>query len=347
MTVGDGVVGSSLRTRAHMRVAKESRLWPLVLASVYAVPTYIAFRAGWLGGRLTVMSVGFVFLLPFAIGCILAASMQGRAKGAGRGVVVIGTWLGALTIVGTVAVLSGEPLLFVVMALPVLVLMSGLGAALMWAMFERVAQRSLRALVLALVVAAPFVTGFAESLVPPAPALRSVRTQIDIAADPDVTWRNVTRVPAIQPAEHRFSILHVLGLPRPRQAVLSHEGVGGVRDAQFEQGLRFVEEVTHWDDRRDLRFTIEVDRSRTLSPLMTAIDGHFRVLEGHYSIEPLGEGRVRLHLVSSERLDTRFNGYAGLWTDGVMRHLQTYILRIIKERCEAQASAAGGRHAAV
>jgi hypothetical protein len=217
----------------------------------------------------------------------------------------------------------------------------------MWVLYEHVAQRSLRAVALALVVTAPFFTGVAESVVPPAPAMRSVRTQIDIDADPDITWRNVTRVAAIQPSEHRFSILHVLGLPRPREAVLSHDGVGGIRDAQFEQGLSFIEQVTHWDARRDLRFTIEIDRTRTVSPLMTAIDGHFRVLEGHYSIEPLDHGRVRLHLVSSERLDTRFNGYAGLWTDEVMRHLQTYILRIIKARCEAQAAASGARHASV
>jgi hypothetical protein len=34
------------------------------------------------------------------------------------------------------------------------------------------------------------------------------------------------------------------------------------------------------------------------------------------------------------RLSTRFNGYAGFWTDFIMRDTQQYILEIIRDRCE-------------
>ncbi len=61
------------------------------------------------------------------------------------------------------------------------------------------------------------------------------------------------------------------------------------------------------------------------------------MVDDRYVIEPVGEGRVRLSLVSSHRLTTRFNGYGGLWTDLLMRDLQMYILRIVKDRAERAA----------
>ena len=59
--------------------------------------------------------------------------------------------------------------------------------------------------------------------------------------------------------------------------------------------------------------------------------------EGEYRIEPLapeGSGRVRLRLESRHRLSTRFNPYAGLWTDFILGDTQRYILEALKERCE-------------
>jgi hypothetical protein len=60
---------------------------------------------------------------------------------------------------------------------------------------------------------------------------------------------------------------------------------------------------------------------------------YFDVLQGSYRIEPLTRG-VRLHLSSEHRLSTRFNPYAALWTDFIMRDTQDYILRIVARRAE-------------
>jgi hypothetical protein len=58
------------------------------------------------------------------------------------------------------------------------------------------------------------------------------------------------------------------------------------------------------------------------------------VIEGRYRIVPAGDGRWILKLDSTQRLSSRFNWYASFWTDRVMGHLQNYILRIIRDRCE-------------
>ncbi|MBF5042044.1 MULTISPECIES: hypothetical protein [Myxococcaceae] len=195
----------------------------------------------------------------------------------------------------------------------------------------------------------PFLMAPLESQVAASRQLREVDTAIDIEAPPAVVWQHIIRVRAFQPEEHRPALSHLIGFPRPVEATLSHEGVGGVRHASFERGVVFVETVTTWVPERELAFSIRADPS-TIPP--TALDAHvtvggpyFDVLDGRYRIEPLGARRVRLHLSSTHRLSTHFNPYSGAWTDFVMRDVQRYILAILKDRCEREAgsgaSAAG------
>jgi hypothetical protein len=149
-------------------------------------------------------------------------------------------------------------------------------------------------------------------------------------------WQQIIRVPAIKPVEQSFSPLHLLGLPRPIEATLSYEGVGAVRHASFEQGLVFVETVNEWQDRRSIGFSIERDQDSVPPEPLGAIGGpFFDMLDGRYEIEPIGDGRSVLHLTSTHRLSTRFNWYAGLWTEPIMSELQRYILEIVKARAEA------------
>jgi hypothetical protein len=64
----------------------------------------------------------------------------------------------------------------------------------------------------------------------------------------------------------------------------------------------------------------------------------FAVESGRYRLAPLADGRVRLHLSSTHRLATHFNGYGGLWTDAIMDDIQRRILEVIKHRCETAAT---------
>ena len=197
---------------------------------------------------------------------------------------------------------------------------------------------------MAAVLVLPFLVSPLESRVAAAMQLREVDTAIDIDAPPATVWRHIIRVPAFRPEEHRLAFSHVIGFPRPVEATLSHEGVGGVRHATFERGVLFVETVTTWEPERELAFSIRADPG-TIPP--SALDEHvtvggpyFDVLDGRYRLEPLGVGRVRLHLSSTHRLSTHFNLYSGAWTDFVMRDVQRYILGILKERCEREAGTA-------
>ncbi|HWA71103.1 MAG TPA: hypothetical protein VG937_02145 [Polyangiaceae bacterium] len=96
----------------------------------------------------------------------------------------------------------------------------------------------------------------------------------------------MTLAPAFGP-----SVAHVIGLPRPIEATLSHDGVGGVRIARFERGLEFREVVSESQVERRLSFAISAEPAPT-----AALDEHvavggpyFGVLDGTYELEPLAE----------------------------------------------------------
>ena len=184
----------------------------------------------------------------------------------------------------------------------------------------------------------PYFAAPIESRMPRPQSIREVKTQITIHADPETVWRNIERVPNIADHEQGFSFFHLLGFPRPVEATLSHEGIGGVRNATFEGGVLFVETITDWRPQEALSFDIKADTGSipptTLDEHVTVGGPYFDVLEGRYRIEREGEGTVLLQLSSVHRLSTRFNFYSGVWTDFIMRDIQNNILGIIKHRCE-------------
>ena len=199
---------------------------------------------------------------------------------------------------------------------------------------------------LAVVVFAPFLAAPLESMRTAASEVRTVRTAIEVNASPAAVWREIRSVPKITEAEQSFDFSHFLGFPRPTEALLAGEGVGAVRYARFEGKVLFIERITDWQEEKQLSFAIRADTANippgTFDEHVTIGGPYFDVLRGSYRIEELAPNRVRLHLSSDQRLSTGFNFYAHFWTEALMADLQTYILRIIKRRCEAPRSRARG-----
>ena len=314
--------------RPRIGVPSRGRARGVIAGAAYGLLTHAVFHSFSSGPG--TMSAALLFVTPFSIGALVSLQLRRGCAMWRSAVVSVCTCVG---VGGLLAALGMEPLLYIVMALPALVTCAAFGGGVAFAM-RRAGPRTVVAAAVALALA-PFVVGAAETLVPTGTAVRNVHTQVTIQTDKSVIWRNITRVSEIQSYEQRFSAFHALGLPRPRQAMLSRDGVGAIRDATFAGGLSFVETVIAWRPEQELRFTIAVDRTRPVPPVIDAIDGEvFTVTEGRYRIEPSGDGRWLLRLDSTQRLSTRFNWYASFWTDRVMAHLQNYILRIIRDRCE-------------
>lgn len=280
------------------------------------------------------MTFAFIFLVPLAIGYLATAAAP---PGEGRARTALALPLGAVFMVLVVVLAVGvEGMICVVMMTPVFLLMALLGSVLA-VIVRRVRNRRMRVTALVLVLTLPYAAGPLEQQIPQLQSRRIVENRIRIRADAQTVWGQIIRVPAIRPDEYRTTFIHRIGFPRPIEATLSHEGVGGVREASFERGVLFRETVIDWVPQKRLSFTIAVDSipTKTLDQHVTVGGEYFDVLDGTYEIVPVSADEVELRLWSTHRLSTHFNPYARLWTDFVMRQIQGNILQVVRARAEA------------
>ncbi len=284
----------------------------------------------------TVMSIGFIFFVPLALG-ILTVRFALRPSWVYS---IFGPWISVALFIAASIMFKWEGFICGIMAAPIFLVMGSIGGIIMKVIL--MLNGSKRAYIFTGFLFLPFISSGIESQFVVPPTQRLVPTQIIINAPVDVVWNNIIRIPKIQPKEHHLSFFQSMGFPKPIEATLSREGVGGVRHATFEGGLLFIETITEWQEKKKLVFSIKAN-TESIPP--TTLDQHvkiggeyFDMLEGDYEIEPIGSNKVILHLSSTQRLSTRFNAYAGLWTEAVMRSIQNYILVIIKQRCEGKGS---------
>lgn len=286
-----------------------------------------------------VMTIGFLFLGPLAIGYITIAVAESSGPRLFWQWLVV-PWGGVALSVLITWLFNLEGLICIVFALPVAMVLSSIGGVCA-GVAARFTRKHRGAAVACAAVLPLLIAPMEGQRVRSPLEYRAVQTQIRIHAPAAVVWSNIERVRAIAPAELRPAWTHAIGFPRPVEATLTHEGIGGVRHATFEHGLLFIETVTAWEPDRLLAFSIRADTAEipptTLDEHVTIGGRYFDVLQGAYRIEPAEGGDVVLHLSSQERLSTDFNEYAGLWSDAVMRSLQTSILQVIRNRCEQSA----------
>ena len=286
------------------------------------------------GETQAVMTLAFLGAVPFAMGA-LAGALLGR--GASIVSAVLLPWATVALSIAAALATGREGVICSVMALPLLMGAASLGGVLAWAVLRRGGGAPLVVLVCGGAAAPVGIVRWEAGAQAPRDE-RTVAGWIDIDAPREAVWREIARVRPIAPDELPLRASHLMGFPRPIEATLSFEGPGAVRKASFERGLVFTETVTTWRPLEELSFTIAVDPvpPEALDEHVTIGGPHFDVLDGTYRLEALPAGGVRLHLSSRHRLSTRFNAYAGWWSDLVMSDIQGAILDVVKARAEAR-----------
>ncbi|MCB1159626.1 MAG: hypothetical protein H7A25_12435 [Leptospiraceae bacterium] len=281
------------------------------------------------------MTWGFVFILPFSLGVITVyfASEKRQNSLAFR---ILMPWVSATVSLLLTIVTGLEGTICMIMALPIYLFMSSIGGVLTGIYLNHNSNRPNRLVFLSIFLFLPFTEARIENNFPLITEIRTVHSTIDIKANSKTVWSHITRIPKI--TEKQSGLFYTMGFPKPVEATLSHDGVGGIREAKFERGLMFLETITVWEENKRLIFTIKSDPEKTplttLDPHVVVGGDYFDTLLGKYEIEILDNNTIRLHLESKFRISTRFNFYAHLWSDFLMRDIQENILRVIKERCE-------------
>ncbi len=298
---------------------------------LYGVSLRLIATNNALGALISIMTVSFLLLGPLVIGWASIRFNTNKELSAKQAFflpfipVILGcliTWIFNL-----------EGLICIAMYLPLGLVLAGVGGVI-----NRGAKLDFKKSTF-VILALPFVVNFSESKVKFETQSHTVQNVIEINGSTESVWNEIKSVRKIQKSELADSWIHKIGFPRPLDAEIDKEAVGGIRTANFERGLQFIETVDRWEPGKLLSFKIDVDPKnippQALDEHVTIGGPYFDVLHGTYEIENLGQNKVRLHLKSEFRLSTHFNFYAGFWTDLIMHQIQSDILSVIKKRSEA------------
>ena len=230
------------------------------------------------------------------------------------------------------SVLKVEGLICIAMYLPAGLILAGIGG-----LWGRLTIMKSNKIVLVMLIL-PFATHLTEKNINFETESHFVKNSIAINRSASKVWNEIKSVRTIKKDELPDSWVHKIGFPRPLDAEIDKEPVGGIRTANFERGLQFIETVNRWEPNKLISFQIDIDPKK-IPP--GALDEHvsiggpyFDVLHGTYEIETLNSGQVILHLQSEFRLSTHFNFYASIWTDLIMHRIQYDILSVVKKRAE-------------
>lgn len=247
----------------------------------------------------------------------------------------------AMTSVGLVSLflvlLAFEGAVCIAMAAPIGLVLALLGATVGWAVqLERWSHRldQIR-LYAAAWILAPLLLA-AEARTPGKPPLFAATTTCDIAATPEVVWRQVVSFSELPPPTE---VIFLAGIAYPLRARLEGKGVGAVRYCEFSTGP-FVEPITVWEDHRRLGFDVlsQPHPMREWSPYAEVrpahLEGFFRSRRGEFRLTPLAGGGTRLEGTTWYEQAIWPQAYWKPWTDYLVHRIHDRVLRHIKAEAE-------------
>ncbi len=304
------------------------------IPTAYAVLLRLFFGIEQWDDLFEVMSITFLYCLPTIVGG-LTVYLSDKEKVKKLSYRILAPWIPIFLFLVITLAFAIEGWACWLMILPVFLIAASIGGLI--GGYLKLKRRNDR-LNISLMVLIPFLFAPVESLINKIPATYEAYTYIDINAEAEVIWDNVTRVREIKEDEDTGWLNEFLGFPRPVRAELDFEGVGAYREAIFTNGLVFHETVTEYEDNKLMVFDIKAYPheipSTTLDKHVVIGGDYFNVLNGKYELESLGNGKHRLHLSSTFEMKTTFNFYAGWWGKWIMKDIQNNILKVEKKRAE-------------
>ncbi|MDT3402594.1 hypothetical protein [Mucilaginibacter terrae] len=305
------------------------------LPLLFAFVMYFVFDVRDWDSVFKIMSVSFIFLVPFGMGALTVffSSIENVKILSYR---IFMPWLPIFGFLFLTLLFSIEGWACWLMILPMFLAAATAGGML--AGHYKLKRYNKERTYVSILVLLPLILSPIEQWIGSKNNEYEAYTYIDLHADKAKIWQNVTRVRAIEKPQDKGWLTRTLGFPRPIRAELNYNGVGGYRKAIFDKGLVFHEQVTDYEDERRMRFTIKANPHEIPS---TAMDEHvviggnyFDVVDGTYELQKLNANTYRLHLYSHFKLTTTFNFYASWWAGWIMKDIQNNILQVIKERVE-------------
>lgn len=239
-----------------------------------------------------------------------------------------------------------EGAICILMALPIGIVLAIMGGLLAHAIRSgRIAEHKPATLAIVLLVA-PGILG-TESYWKPAAQEYQVVSSVEIAAPPELVWRQVVAFAQIpEPREWYFRA----GVAYPIRAEIFGAGPGAERHCVFSTGA-FIEPIEVWDEPKLLKFSVSANPPplNELSPYgyidTPHLHGYFASDEGQFRLIGLPDGGTRLEGTTWYHNRIWPAAYWRLWSDAIIHRIHLRVLRHIK--IVAEADTVQSRHADV
>jgi hypothetical protein len=281
--------------------------------------TYLLIGSGLYGLSLFV-------ILPAAFGAVAAWAAGARDVKRGAKTGAISTALATLAFL----LLGWEGMICIVMTWPIAVPLGALGGLLMAQAQSRRFGRKAAGMLLFL---PPLGVAWDVTADPP---MFEVQTAIEIAAPPDVVWRNVVTFSDLPEPEEWF---FKAGIAYPKRARIEGTGPGAIRYCEFSTGP-FVEPIDVWDEPRLLQFRVTENPPpmEEWSPYQKVVPRHlhgYLVSErGQFRLIPLDGQRTLLEGTTWYRHGLRPSEYWRWWSDAIIHRIHLRVLNHIRDLSE-------------
>ncbi len=168
------------------------------------------------------------------------------------------------------------------------------------------------------------------------PPLRAVRTSVEIAAPPEVVWRELVAFAELPPPRER---LFKTGIAYPVRAEIEGRGAGAVRRCVFSTGA-FVEPIEVWDEPRLLKFGVAAQPPvmDELSPYANLrpphLEGYLKSREGQFLLTRLPNGNTLLEGTTWYQNSFWPSAYWNVWSDYIIHRIHLRVLEHVKRLAE-------------
>jgi Polyketide cyclase / dehydrase and lipid transport len=272
------------------------------------------------------------FGTPFAIGALTAFLFNRRYPASNRESAQV-TLMTLVLTAGSLFFLGSEGVVCLLMALPLSLVVSLMGAAVGRAAALR-GDRALSSSTLAMALVP--LGAVLEPRATTGRLLHEVQSSVVIDATPAEVWDHVI---AFRPIPEPRDPISRLGIAYPRSARIDGDGVGAVRYCVFSTGA-FVEPITHWEPGRRLTFDVteappplrELTLYTDVAP--PHLDHFLRSHRGEFRLLPLPGARTRLEGSTWYQLHLAPEPYWQLFSDWLIHRIHRRVLKHVKAEAE-------------
>jgi hypothetical protein len=285
------------------------------------------------------MMASFALLVPATIGALCYYYTEPVKKTFGRS--LYAGYLPMWCFVGGTAILLIEGSICIAMAMPLFMIMSSVGGALMWVYlkFKKPSSTSINSLLVLPLLMVPI-----ESQISLPTNNQAVSESIIVQASSDKVWQLINHVDNIQPQELQDGLAYRIGVPLPLEGITVNDNGTRVRKSRWAKNVAFDEPISDWQENRFIkwtyRFTPESFPAGALDEHVVIGGKYFDLIDTSYQLTPIG-ANTRLDMVVHYRISTNFNWYANPLGKLLIDDSAKQILSFYKHRAEGLAVIAG------